>query len=91
MLAGLGAGLLLGMRRQLRDLPRLLSKPHAFIVFLLLENPLLVYAGVLGGLVYGVLTEAQVSGFVSVMARSLTELTGGTVSTSPSSDSPGFC
>jgi hypothetical protein len=66
MLLGLSAALVIGMLKQLADLPRLLAKPHAFIVFLLLENPLLVYSGVLGGLVYGAYTEAHISGFVSL-------------------------
>jgi tetratricopeptide (TPR) repeat protein len=53
MLAGLGAGLALGLLRQLGDLARILRKPHAFLVFLLLENPLLIYLGLVGGLALG--------------------------------------
>ena len=66
MLIGLGTGMTIGMLRQLGDLPRMIQKPHAFIVFLLLENPLLIYAGVLGGLVYGAFTEVQIAGLASI-------------------------
>jgi tetratricopeptide (TPR) repeat protein len=53
MLAGLGAGMVLGALRQFPDLARIVRKPHAFLLFLLLENPLLVYLGLIGGLGFG--------------------------------------
>ena len=39
--------------RQIRYLARVIRKPLAFFVFLLLENPLLIYLGLIGGLAYG--------------------------------------
>jgi tetratricopeptide (TPR) repeat protein len=57
MLGGLGAAIVLGLLRQLRDLVRIIKKPHASLVFLLLENPLLIYLGLIGGLCWGAVQE----------------------------------
>ena len=54
MLIGLGAAIAIGGLRQLIDLVGILKKPHAGVLFLLLENPLLIYAGLIGGLAVGV-------------------------------------
>ena len=59
MLTGLGAGMVIGILRQIRGVPRMIRKPHAFLVFLLLENPLLIYTGVIGGLVFGIYSQLQ--------------------------------
>ncbi|MCE9531564.1 MAG: hypothetical protein K8T89_10650 [Planctomycetes bacterium] len=53
MLAGLAGAIVIGLLRQLKDLARILKKPHAFLVFLLLENPFLIYLGLVGGLGFG--------------------------------------
>lgn len=53
MLGGLAVGIILGLLRQIKDLSRILVKPHAFFLFLLLENPLLIYLGLIGGLGLG--------------------------------------
>ena len=53
MAGGFGIGLLLAIIRQVRDLPRLLRRPFGFLVFVLLENPLLIYSGVILGLAFG--------------------------------------
>ena len=53
MLVGLGCGMVLGAVRQFGDFVRMIRRPHAFLLFLLLENPLLIYTGLLGGLIYG--------------------------------------
>jgi tetratricopeptide (TPR) repeat protein len=57
MLAGLGGAIVLGTVRQIRDLRRILQKPLASLVFLLLENPFLVYLGLIGGLAVGAAIE----------------------------------
>jgi tetratricopeptide (TPR) repeat protein len=57
MLAGIGAALGLALLRQIRDLLRFIRRPFAFFVFLLLENPLLIYLGVIGGLACGAFAE----------------------------------
>ncbi len=57
MLAGLGAGIVLAVLRQIRVLGRIVKKPHAFLVFLLLENPLLIYLGLIGGLGFAAVNE----------------------------------
>jgi tetratricopeptide (TPR) repeat protein len=57
MLAGLGAALLLALIRQFRDLGRLGSNPLGFFLFLLLENPFFVYAGLVFGLAAGAILE----------------------------------
>lgn len=88
MLLGLGAGLLIAVTRQLKELPRLFVKPHAFIVFLLLENPLLIYAGVLGGLVYGAYTEAQVAGLVKLLNLAVVQVNGASTEGLDTTDSP---
>jgi tetratricopeptide (TPR) repeat protein len=54
--AGLGVGVVFSLMLNLRDVTQLLRKPVAFIIFVLLENPRLVYAGVLFGLAGGVLS-----------------------------------
>ena len=59
MLGGLAAGIVVGLLRQVRDLGRLFRKPHAFLVFLLLENPLLIYMGLIGGLGLGAFREFE--------------------------------
>jgi len=59
MLGGLGVALVLGLLRQIRDLARLLRKPHAFLLFLLLENPFLIYLGLIGGLGVGTFREFE--------------------------------
>ncbi len=88
MLAGLGIGIVIAIARQLADLPRLIAKPHAFIVFLLLENPLLIYAGVLGGLVFGAHTEASVSGLFNVIQRAMAEASGEPIPEMATAESP---
>lgn len=56
MAAGLGIGVLIAILINFRDLMKLLSKPFAFLIFLILENPMLVYAGIIFGLAAGVLS-----------------------------------
>lgn len=53
MLGGLGAAIAVALVRQLRDIARILKKPHASLLFLLLENPFLIYLGLIGGLALG--------------------------------------
>ena len=57
MVGGLAIALLVGILVQIRDLAKLLKKPVAFLLFLILENPMLVYAGIIFGLAGGVITE----------------------------------
>jgi tetratricopeptide (TPR) repeat protein len=52
-LAGVGVALLLAAVVKLRQGYRARGRPLSFVLFLLLESPLLVYAGVLGGLLGG--------------------------------------
>lgn len=52
---GLAVGVLVAVLINLRDLVKLLRKPVAFLIFLLLEHPMLVYGGVLFGLAAGVM------------------------------------
>jgi len=59
MVGGLAVGLLLALAQQVKDLGRFFRKPAAFIVFLLLENPLLVYLGLIGGLALGAFHEFE--------------------------------
>ena len=47
---GLVAGLVIGAARQFRTLPGLLRNPAGYFLFLLLENPVLIYAGIILGL-----------------------------------------
>lgn len=88
MLAGLGVGMLIGISRQVADLPRLLAKPHAFLVFLILENPLFIYAGVLGGLFYGAHTETDITGAFGLIQIAISEITGEHISAAALPDSP---
>jgi tetratricopeptide (TPR) repeat protein len=60
MAGGLGLTLLMAVIVNIRDLSRLLSKPIASIIFLVLESPFLVYAGILFGLVGGAVAEKPV-------------------------------
>ncbi len=57
MLGGIGAALGLAVFRQIRVVLRAIRRPFACFVFLLLENPLLVYLGVIGGLACGAFVE----------------------------------
>jgi tetratricopeptide (TPR) repeat protein len=47
---GLGAAIVLAFVVQIRDAVHLFRKPHTTLLFLLLENPLLIYAGLIFGL-----------------------------------------
>ncbi|WP_020472880.1 tetratricopeptide repeat protein [Zavarzinella formosa] len=47
---GLGLGLLIGALGQYRTLPGLFRNPVGYFLFLLLENPLLIYGGIILGL-----------------------------------------
>ncbi len=47
---GLAAGLVIGAARQFRTLPGLIRNPAGYFLFLLLENPVLIYAGIILGL-----------------------------------------
>src|SRR5579863_696057 len=56
MLAGLVVGLVLAAVRKLREGYKVNGRVPAFLVFLLLESPGLVYAGILLGLIAGAYT-----------------------------------
>lgn len=50
---GLGAGLLIGALTQYKTISGLFRNPLGYFLFLLLENPLLIYAGILLGMAGG--------------------------------------
>ncbi|MEZ6139411.1 MAG: hypothetical protein R3B84_02460 [Zavarzinella sp.] len=52
---GLAVGLLLSFLRQLKELRHLARNPVGFVLYLLLENPLFIYAGIIFGLAGGAL------------------------------------
>lgn len=57
LVGGFGAALLVALTRQLKEITGLLRNPVGFMLFLLLENPFLIYLGLIVGLIGGAIQE----------------------------------